>query len=622
MLDFLGKEANIRYFYHKAKLPGQGGGVFWCDYLGVIWMKRLFGTVFAVFLTLVLFFVLLPVLILPGLLTGEKNVDLPELALLELDLGQTLTDQPLSNQYRTSREAVVPSVIRVVEALATAESDVRVSGLLVTMAADIDLPVAQAEEIRGALKSFRAKGKFVIVHAQEFKSENPGAYYAASESDQLWMEPDGDFASADIEVRSLFNNNLSHAVEPSMSTRQPEDNHSVVNAFTQPALAGARRQIYGSVLKTIEERTIAGIAESKGLSAEAVYELLHDGPYTSGRAMSAGLVSHLGASVEARASALELAGVGARPIAWHDYLNAVGPLYDEGAVIAVVYAEGAISPDEEQASGINGDVTAQAIRDAADDKAVEAVLFRIDSAGGSPVASDQIWNAVKYARDSGKPVIVSMGSVAASGGYYVAMAADRIIAQPTTITGSIGLVDGKFVLGGAYGSLGLTVSDTAAGASGIEADIEEGKNEAPWQSVNQVLGDFYADFTVKVAQERGMSLAAVHEVASGRVWSGEQARDLGLIDDLGGFRYAIGETKKMMGLEASAPVELRTWPGPASPWQRIMQLMDVSGSATRVMLMFSQLGQIDTIRDLKESVYNGSQSGALPENATSADPID
>lgn len=588
-------------------------------------MKRLFGTVFAVFLTLVLFFVMLPVLILPGLLTGEKKVDLPALALLELDLGQTLTDQPSFNQYRASNEAIVPSVIRVVEALTRAESDDRVSGLLVTMSADVDLPVAQAEEIRDALKSFRSTGKFVVVHASEFKSVNPGVYYAASESDQLWMEPDGYFASADIEVRSLFTKNLSETVKPLASVRQSEDNTPVVNAFTRPALAGARRQIYGSILKTIEKRTTAGIAESKGISVEAAYDLLHQGPYTATRAMSAGLISHLGADVQARASALELAGAGAKPVAWHDYLSAAGSLYDEGAVIAVVYAEGAISPEEEQASGINGDVTAQAIRDAADDEAVEAVLFRIDSAGGSPVASDQIWKAVKYARDSGKPVVVSMGSVAASGGYYVATAADRIIAQPTTVTGSIGLVDGKFVLGGAYGSLGLTVSETVAGAPSNETEADEqiggqGQSDAPWQSVNQVLGDFYTDFTVKVAQERGMSLAAVHEVASGRVWSGEQARDLGLIDDLGGFRYAIGETKKMIGLEASAPVELRTWPGPASPWQRMEQLVNVSQSATRVMLMFSQLGQVDTIRDLRESVYNGVQSGSLPENSPSAEP--
>lgn len=304
---WLGFDANIRYFYHKSHTTWPMGAE--CDrettqgqFEGAIWMKRLFGTVFAVFLTLVLFFVMLPVLILPGLLTGQKNVDLPALALLELDLGQTLTDQPSFNRYRASHEAVVPSVIRVVETLAKAEGDVRVSGLLIKMAADVDLPVAQAEEIRDALKSFRAKGKFVVVHAQEFKSANPGAFFAAVESDQLWMEPDGYFASADIEVRSLFNKSLSQAVEPTPGAHQLEDNSSVMNAFTQPALAGARRQIYGSILKTIEERTTAGIAQSKGITAQAAHDLLHEGPYTASRAMSVGLVSHLGADVQARAS--------------------------------------------------------------------------------------------------------------------------------------------------------------------------------------------------------------------------------------------------------------------------------------------------------------------------------
>lgn len=584
-------------------------------------MKRLFGTVFAVFLTLVLFFVMLPVLIMPALLSGEKSVELPELALLELNLGQTLTDQPSVNQFSALQEAVVPSVIRVVEALAKAENDSGVSGLFLTIGADIDLPVAQAEEIRDALTAFRAKGKFVVVHAQEFRSADLGAYYAATESDQIWLQPEGRFASSDIEVKSLFTRNLGEAVKSEAQSKQSTERTSVVNAFTRPALTGARRQIYGSILETIEERTTAGIAQSRGISVDAARAMLHDGPYTADRAISAGLVSHSGVNAEARSAALEMAGPGAEAVALHDYLKAAGSLYAEGTVIAVVYAEGAISPDEDQVSGINGDTTAKAIRDAADDEAVEAVLFRIDSAGGSPVASDKIWKAVKYARDSGKPVVVSMGSVAASGGYYVAMAADRIIAQPTTITGSIGMVDGKFVLGGAYGSLGLTVSDTVAGAPGAQTpgnDPDQG--DASWQSVNRVLGNFYTDFTVKVAQERGMSLAAVNEVASGRVWSGAQARDLGLIDDLGGFRYAIDETRKMIGLEASAPVELRTWPGPASPWQRMTKLMDVSDTATRVMLMFSQLGQVDTIRDLRESVYNGAQPIALNEDQPDAVP--
>lgn len=577
------------------------------DYLGNVWMKRLFGTVFAAFLVLVLFFVMLPVLIMPDLLTGQKSVDLPEVALLELDFGETLTDQPLIGHYAASRSDKMQSVIKVVEALARAESDSRVRGLFLTMGPDVDLPVAQAEEIRDALKSFRANDKFVVVHAHEFQSANIGAYYAASESDQLWLQPEGQFASAEVEVKSLFSRHLGQTAELAALDDTSKEYAAPLNAFTRPGLAGARQQIYGSILETIEERTTSGIAASKGITAQQVHDLLRGGPYTASHAVSAGLVSHLGGGREARVSAMNMAGSRAKAVGLQDYLRAAGSIYDEGTVIAVVYAEGAITPDrgEDKVQGINADRTAKAIRDAADNKDVEAVLFRIDSAGGSPVASDQIWKAVKYARDSGKPVVVSMGSVAASGGYYVALAADRIIAQPTTITGSIGLVDGKFVLGGAYGSLGLTVSDTLAGAPAPGNVANPGAGgDAPWQSVNEVLGNFYTDFTVKVALERGMSIEAVHDVASGRVWSGAQAMELGLIDDLGGFRYAINETRKMIGLSAAAPVELRVWPGPASPWQRITQLMDVSASAAKVMMMFSQLGQVETIKDLMGSVYN------------------
>lgn len=586
-------------------------------------MKRLFGTVFAAFLVLVLFFVMLPVLIMPGLLTEEKSVDLPEVALLELDFGETLTDQPLTGHYGASRSDQMHSVIKVVEALARAESDSRVRGLFLTMGPDVDLPVAQAEEIRDALKSFRANDKFVVVHAHEFQSANLGAYYAATESDQLWLQPEGQFASTEVEVKSLFTRRLAQTAELADRGDTSKEHTAPLNAFTRPGLAGARQQIYGSILETIEERTTSGIAASKGISARQVRDLLHEGPYTASHAVSAGLVSHLGDGREARIAALKLAGSRAKAIGLQEYLRAAGSIYDAGTVIAVVYAEGAITPDrgEDEVQGINADRTARAIRDAADDEDVEAVLFRIDSAGGSPVASDQIWKAVKYARDSGKPVVVSMGSVAASGGYYVALAADRIIAQPTTITGSIGLVDGKFVLGGAYGSLGLTVSDTLAGAPASNSATNLGADvEAPWQSVNEVLGNFYTDFTVKVALERGMSIEAVHDVASGRVWSGAQAMELGLIDDLGGFRYAINETKEMIGISAAAPVELRVWPGPAGPWQRMTQLMDVSASAARVMMMFSQLGQVETIKDLMGSVYNGTGPVLPAEDGAEARP--
>lgn len=579
-------------------------------------MKRIFGTIFAGFLALVLFFVMLPVMILPSLLTGEKKPDIPTLALLELDLSNSLTDQPHGSSFLT-QAAQSPSVIRIVEALARAEDDDRVSGLFVILGDETDFAVAQAEEIRDAFRSFRSGGKFVIVHAQGFNTASLGAYYAASESDELWMASGGRFRSSS--AKDIFR--VTEAM-PGKGARASEsdphkDHAGTAKAFVKSSLIGPRSAARGTIFRAIHDRAIAGIAASKDMRPDQVRKLLGEGHYIASDARIAGLIDYVGARDEARDAALARAGSGAGRITWNDYLKGAGTPFGAGPVIAVVYAEGTINSDgveTDEAFSINGNTTANAIRGAADDESVEAILFRIDSAGGSAIASGQIWDAVTYARGSGKPVVVSMGSVAASGGYYVAMAADRIIAQPTTITGSIGVVDGEFVLGSEYGAQGLIVSETMAGAPGVETSpAQTDPADAGWQSVNKVLGNFYADFTVKVAEGRGMSLEAVHEVASGRPWSGAQAMELGLIDELGGFRLAIGETKTMLGLDANAPVELRTWPGPASRLQRMAQMRDVSGTAARIMLMFSQLGQVETLKDLMESVSRSSQPAEQPD---------
>lgn len=578
-------------------------------------MKRIVGTIFAGFLALVLFFVLLPVLILPDLMTGQKTPDIPTQALLELDLGGTFTDQPQGSSFGAGETS---SVIRIVEGLARAEDDERVSGLFVTLPAGAALPIAQAEEIRDALKMFRAGGKFVIVHARSFQSSSLGAYYAAAQSDELWLQPSGEFADAGLLIDTPFAEGRGERHQGVFAQGNLEGYAETIRAFTQSGLPDSAQDAYGSLVQSIYDRAVDGIAASRGLSPDQLRGLLEGGRQDADAALAGGLVSHLGAYEEARGAAMTRAGRGAGAIPLRDYLVAAGTPYGSGDVIAVVHAEGSItsggiaSDDELE---IDADVTVKAIRGAAVDENIKAILLRVESDGGSAMASRQIWEAMKYASNAGKPVVVSMGGVAASGGYYIATAADRVIAQPSTITGSIGVVDGKYVMGRTFGTLGLTVSETAAGGPGEQhepisesgPEESEGFKEKPdesWQAVNRVLGNYYTDFTIKVAEGRGLSLEAVHEVASGRVWSGAQAKDLGLVDDLGGYRYAIGETKRMIGLDANSPVELRAWPAPAGRWQRLAQMRGVSGSAGELLLMFSQFGQVQAIRDLMGSVYN------------------
>lgn len=564
-------------------------------------MKKFFGTVLAVFVSLVLFFVLMPVLLLPTLMSSSEKPDLPGHMVLELDLRQSFSDQPQDNPLNILGETQ-PAIVKVVEALARAESDKRVSGVFVRLGGESDLPLAQAEEVRDSFKSLRRSGKFVIVHAQSFQSKGLGSYYAASESDELWLQPNGSLATKGTEVSSVFMRDLLSIISSVPGSKTAGDFSRTANTYMEVDFTGRESEAYDSLAGSIVGRAAEGIAASRSMTADQVNALLSASPYLASEALAAGLVNQLGYDDEAAKVALDKAGKGATLVSWSDYLEGAGSPFGEGEVIAVVYGEGPIDlgaagPGQYQIIG--GDTTAKAIRDAADDKMVKAILFRVESPGGSAVAADQIWDAVNYAKDKGKPVVVSMGSVAASGGYYVAMAADRIIAQPTTITGSIGVVGGKFALAGNYGMLGLKVAEGDGGDKAIqnENDAEQ------WLAVNKMLISIYTDFTSKVAQGRGMSVEEVHKIAGGRMWSGVQAREIGLIDELGGFRFALGETKEMIGLDANAAVELRTFPGPRTRRERYEDMIGISTGTLKVLYELSAIGQVETVKDLAESVY-------------------
>ena len=210
---------------------------------------------------------------------------------------------------------------------------------------------------------------------------------------------------------------------------------------------------------------------------------------------------------------------------------------------------------------------AEAIRKAAEDKDVKAILFRVDSPGGSYVASDTVWHEVEKASKGGKPVIVSMGDVAGSGGYFVAMAADKIVAEPSTITGSIGVFSGKFVTSDMWAKLGVTFDEIQTSQDTLMYGSTHKFTDEQWEKLNATLDRIYDDFTTKAAEGRGLPLDKVKEIAKGRIWSGEDGKRLGLVDELGGFTTAIRLAKEAAGLAADAKVQLRQFPSPKSPFE-------------------------------------------------------
>jgi protease-4 len=331
--------------------------------------------------------------------------------------------------------------------------------------------------------------------------------------------------------------------------------------FTERGFNEPHRESYQSLLDSQVEQLVAGIAEGRGLDPAVVRELMDGGPFHASEAVDAGLVDRLSYRDEVYASLKdELRGT----YLYADrYLKRAGRAHRKGATIALIHGTGSIARGRSKPKSLFGgasmgsDDVCAAIRKAVKAKRVKAILFRIDSPGGSAVASDAIWREVRRAREQGTPVVASMGNVAASGGYYVAMGADKIVADPGTITGSIGVVWGKFVTREAWKKLGVDWDSLQVGENADIWSPSHDLDEDGWKRLESFLDEIYDDFTGKVAESRGMDRDAVEAVAKGRVWTGTQAKENGLVDELGGFERALALTRAVAELPEGAPVKIR-----------------------------------------------------------------
>jgi protease-4 len=282
----------------------------------------------------------------------------------------------------------------------------------------------------------------------------------------------------------------------------------------------------------------------------------------------AGLIDQLGYDDEARAAAISRAGSGAKAVGFRKYIHDTeeSSEFSPSASIALIEASGEIVDGTAHASpfstesGIAGDDLSNAIRAATRDKQIKAILLRVDSPGGSVSASDQILDAVKKAEAAGKPVVVSMGMLAASGGYYISTSATRIVAEPATLTGSIGVLTGKVSFGKSTQMLGVTIDDIGVGKNALFDSVVTPFTPDQWADLNHQADAIYADFMAKVAAGRKIPFAQVQNIAKGRVWTGADAKPIGLVDQLGNFWTAVDDVKKLTGMSANQHVKFKLFP--------------------------------------------------------------
>ncbi|OYW88497.1 MAG: hypothetical protein B7Z22_02275, partial [Hyphomonas sp. 32-62-5] len=351
------------------------------------------------------------------------------------------------------------------------------------------------------------------------------------------------------------------------------------------------------------------IAEDRGIGAGQLRTVLESGPKTAEDALELKLIDKLGWPEDAQEAAEERAGSDEAEMI--DLAAYVSPAkYDSKApLIAVIGGEGAIvtggatsnSPFADPPA-FASDVVARAILDAAEDEDVKAIVFRVDSPGGSPTASDQIWRAVERAQEAGKPVVVSMGSLAASGGYYVSTGADAILANRATLTGSIGIFGGKLALDGTFNKIGVTFDTVTVGGDFASAWGTAPFTETQEAEVKASLKRGYDRFLAHVGEGRGMTYDQVHEVARGRVWTGEAAKEQGLVDELGTFMDAIEKAKELAGIEADKKPRLAFYPYRKTGFEAIEDLFGVSAETARAAAVISTLAGDERTQALLEEL--------------------
>lgn len=526
-------------------------------------------------------FVLVVVGIIGLLLMAESfsKPSVPENSVLVLSISGELPDYAPEDQFaKAIGIGQKQSFTSVLTQLRKAKADKRIGGVML----DINFPGigwGKAYELREAVKDLRQSGKPVYAYMEMGMNKE---YYIATAADKVFLPPPGDLWINGFAAEAMFyKGSLDKlGVEAEVIQIGPKYKNAP-DQYTKTEMGEGQREVLNAVLDEYYSSYTAAIAESRKKSVEDVKALIDNAPYNATQAKEQGLID--GALYqdqvyeEFRKVLGYKEGDKVRTIRASQYRDVPSDSLglNNGDRIAVIFASGAINSGRSNDGTFGGqmvgsDTVVQAVNDAAGDSSVKAIILRVDSPGGSALASDLMWNALENAKAK-KPVVVSMADVAASGGYYIACNATKIVAEPTTITGSIGIFAGKPVVKGLYDWLGITNEYVMRGKNaGIFRETEKWTPEERAKMEDQISGVYYNSFVPKVAKGRNLDNEKVNSIGQGHVWTGTQAKGNGLIDEFGGIEKAIDIAKQLANLPADKDVKRVVFPAPQPFFERLL----------------------------------------------------
>lgn len=529
------------------------------------------GKVFLILGGLLLVVVLVGVIAITYAVRTMGRPDVKDNSVLVLNVTGSLPDyvaeEPLAKAFGIRSKLSFSSLLT---QLRKAKVDDRIGAVLM----DINFPDigwGKALELREAISDFKTSGKPVYAYMEMGTNRE---YYLATAADRVFLPPTGDLYINGFAAEAMFyKGSLDKlGIEADVIQIGPKYKNAP-DRYTRKEMSDGQREVINAVLDEYFDRYTTAVAESRKKSKDDIKAAIDAAPYNANQAKTLGLIDEalyreqvddllketLGYKKDDK---LRTVGAGAYRDIPSDSLG-----LNNGEKVAVIFASGAITSGHSTNGPVSGemigsDTLVEAIRDATDDKSIKAIVLRVDSPGGSALASDLIWHAIENAKEK-KPVVVSMSDVAASGGYYIACNANKIVAEPTTITGSIGVFMGKPVVKGFYNWLGVTNEYVMRGKNaGIFRETEKWTAEERAKMVEQTNSIYFDNFVPKVSKGRGKSAEEINTLGQGRVWTGTQAKSNGLIDEFGGLEKAISVAKELADLPADKDVKRVVLPEP------------------------------------------------------------
>ena len=444
------------------------------------------------------------------------------------------------------------SLTGIITNLRKAKVDSRISAVVLDISFT-DLGWGKSDELRRAMKDFRESGKPLYSYTELGMNKE---YYIAAASDKIYMPPTGDIYVNGFAANAMFYRGSLDKLGVEPEVIQIGKYKTAPEQYTRKEMSEGQRETLNSILDDLYGRMISSIAEDRKLSKEKVTEIVDTAPHRATNAKEAGLIDEakyrdqMYDDLKKKLSVAEDKELSLVSAATYTEVAPSSLNLNNGSRVAVIYASGGITTGRSSSSPFGGqmlgsDTIVSAVNTAAKDESIKAIVLRVDSPGGSALASDLMWHAIEKAKKK-KPVVVSMADYAASGGYYIACNANKIVAEPSVLTGSIGVFMGKPNIKGMYDWLGVSNEYILRGKNaGLFRETESWTEEERAKFQQQANDIYYTDFVPKVAKGRNMDVEKVNSLGQGRVWTGAQAKENGLVDQLGGLEIAIEEAKKL-----------------------------------------------------------------------------